>query len=113
MARRLPPSLAARSERGLHTEVDDEALLPYPSAHLLPARWTDHLDSVPGRVFLLMRTLVLIDGQNLYHLARIAWAPMPPDRSSPYSWPRADATSRLGLRCCAACRAMLGDLAKP
>ncbi len=90
MARRLPPSPAARSERGLHTEVDDEALLPYPSAHLLPARWTDHLDSVPGRVFLLMRTLVLIDGQNLYHLARIAWAPMPPDRSSPYSWPSYD-----------------------
>lgn len=37
-----------------------------------------------------MRTLVLIDGQNLYHLARIAWAPMPPDRSSPYSWPSYD-----------------------
>ena len=37
-----------------------------------------------------MRTLVLIDGQNLYHLARIAWAPVPVDRSSPYSWPSYD-----------------------
>ena len=37
-----------------------------------------------------MRTLVLIDGQNLYHLARRAWAPAFPDPSSPYSWPSYD-----------------------
>jgi len=44
----------------------------YPRPHLLPARWTAHFDAVPGRVFHFMRTIVLIDGQNLYHLARIA-----------------------------------------
>ena len=38
-----------------------------------------------------MRTLVLIDGQNLFHLARIAWAPTPASPSSPYSWPSYDA----------------------
>ena len=37
-----------------------------------------------------MRTLVLIDGQNLYHLAKAAWAPVPGDRSSPYAWPSYD-----------------------
>ena len=37
-----------------------------------------------------MRTLVLIDGQNLFHLARSAWAPDPPDPASPYSWPSFD-----------------------
>ena len=34
-----------------------------------------------------MRTLVLIDGQNLYHLARRAWAFGP---NSPYTWPSYD-----------------------
>lgn len=48
------------------------------------------IDAVPGRVFHVMRTIVLIDGQNLYHLARLAWAPVPVDRSSPYSWPSYD-----------------------
>lgn len=37
-----------------------------------------------------MRTLVLIDGQNLYHLAKAAWAPKPLDPSSPYAWPSYD-----------------------
>ncbi len=37
-----------------------------------------------------MRTLVLIDGQNLYHLAQVAWAPVPRDPSSPYAWPSFD-----------------------
>ena len=37
---------------------------------------------VPGRVFSSMPTLVLIDGQNLFHLARRAWAPSPSDPSS-------------------------------
>ena len=34
-----------------------------------------------------MQTLVLIDGQNLYHLARRAWASGP---DSPYAWPSYD-----------------------
>ncbi len=34
-----------------------------------------------------MRTLVLIDGQNLYHLALRAWASGP---DSPYAWPSYD-----------------------
>ena len=34
-----------------------------------------------------MRTIVLIDGQNLYHLARRAWAS---GSSSPYAWPSYD-----------------------
>ena len=34
-----------------------------------------------------MRTIGLIDGQNLFHLARIAWAPAAAGPSSPYSWP--------------------------
>ena len=34
-----------------------------------------------------MRTLVLIDGQNLYHLARKTWASGP---NSPYAWPSYD-----------------------
>ena len=37
-----------------------------------------------------MRALTLIDGQNLYHLARAAWATDPNDRSSPYAWPSYD-----------------------
>jgi uncharacterized LabA/DUF88 family protein len=37
-----------------------------------------------------MRTIVLIDGQNLYHLARRAWSPGLPDVSSPYDWPSYD-----------------------
>ena len=34
-----------------------------------------------------MRTIVLIDGQNLYHLAKRAWAS---NASSPYAWPSYD-----------------------
>ena len=45
---------------------------------------------VPGRVFLSMRTLILIDGQNLYHLARIAWASSPGTQRSSYDWPSYD-----------------------
>ena len=37
-----------------------------------------------------MRTIAFVDGQNLYHLARVAWAPVPADPSSPYSWPSYD-----------------------
>ncbi len=38
-----------------------------------------------GRVFFAMRTLVLIDGQNLYHLAKTAWGP-----GGSYDWPSYD-----------------------
>lgn len=34
-----------------------------------------------------MRTIVFFDGQNLYHLAREAWAPIPPIPGSPYGYP--------------------------
>lgn len=37
-----------------------------------------------------MRTLVLIDGQNLYHLAKEAWTPPSAGPSSPYAWPSYD-----------------------
>ena len=37
-----------------------------------------------------MRTIVLIDGQNLYHLARSAWAADSDVPSSPYAWPSYD-----------------------
>ena len=37
-----------------------------------------------------MRTIVLIDGQNLYHLARLAWFRAIYGLSSPYAWPSYD-----------------------
>ena len=37
-----------------------------------------------------MRTLILIDGQNLYHLARIAWASSSGTQLSSYDWPSYD-----------------------
>ena len=37
-----------------------------------------------------MKTLVLIDGQNLYHLVREAWAPKPHIPGSPYGYPSYD-----------------------
>lgn len=37
-----------------------------------------------------MRTIVLIDGQNLYHLARSAWASDSDIQNSAYSWPSYD-----------------------
>lgn len=37
-----------------------------------------------------MRTLVLIDGQNLYHLAKLAWASGRGETSSTYAWPSYD-----------------------
>lgn len=42
---------------------------------------------VTGRVYFVMRTLVLIDGQNLYHLARTIWGG---SSLSPYNWPSYD-----------------------
>ena len=37
-----------------------------------------------------MRTIVLIDGQNLYHLAKAAWAQGDRDARAPYIWPSYD-----------------------
>ena len=37
-----------------------------------------------------MRTVVLFDGQNLYHGVRAAWAPNPPVPGSPYGYPSYD-----------------------
>ena len=45
---------------------------------------------LPGRVFLFMRTTVFIDGQNLYHLARVAWISTTSNPSPPYAWPSYD-----------------------
>jgi hypothetical protein len=42
--------------KGGDTEVDDTATSHYLCADLLPARWTDHLGAVPGRVFHVMRS---------------------------------------------------------
>ena len=37
-----------------------------------------------------MRTIVFIDGQNLYHLAKNAWHSDPSRTRSPYTWPSYD-----------------------
>lgn len=37
-----------------------------------------------------MRTIVFFDGQNLFHLAKTAWAPRPSVPGSPYGWPSYD-----------------------
>lgn len=36
------------------------------------------------------RIMIFMDGQNIYHLAKKAWAPVPPDGWSPYSFPSYD-----------------------
>lgn len=38
----------------------------------------------------MQRTIVFIDGQNLYHLARVAWSSSSPHLSTPYAWPSYD-----------------------
>jgi len=37
-----------------------------------------------------MRTIVFVDGQNLYHLARVAWISTTSNPSPPYAWPSYD-----------------------
>jgi uncharacterized LabA/DUF88 family protein len=37
-----------------------------------------------------VRTIVFVDGQNLYHLARAAWSPGPQVAGSPYGYPSYD-----------------------
>ena len=49
------------------------------------------LRQVPGRVFFAMRTIVFFDGQNLYHLARLAWATESAHAATAYTWPSYDA----------------------
>ena len=46
--------------------------------------------SIPRAGFFIMRTIVLIDGQNLYHLARVAWGTGGSVQASPYNWPSYD-----------------------
>lgn len=43
-----------------------------------------------------MRTIVLVDGQNLFHLAKRAWAPAVVSPSSPYAWPSYDVEGLAG-----------------
>ena len=50
-----------------------------------PARWIVASATSLGGCF-FVRAIVFIDGQNLYHLARRAWA----SPSSPYTWPSYD-----------------------
>ena len=38
----------------------------------------------------VMRTIVFVDGQNLYHLAKAAWAPVSAGSPSHYFWPSYD-----------------------
>ncbi len=69
-----------------------------------PARWkrpaavktAERLRPWAG-VFLLslqqgppVRTIVFFDGQNIYHLAKTAWAPRPKRGPTSYSWPSYD-----------------------
>lgn len=58
------------------------------SGELFPARWIG-LRLFPGRVFFI-ETIVLIDGQNLYHSARTAWLQAIYGASSPCAWPSYD-----------------------
>ena len=57
-----------------------------------PARWIVAPAMSLGGCF-FMRAIVLIDGQNLYHLARRAWASGP---QSPYVWPSYDVEKLAG-----------------
>lgn len=44
-----------------------------------------------------MRTIVFIDGQNLYHLAKQAWAPRGARVRNRYSWPSYDVVRLAGM----------------
>jgi len=46
---------------------------------------------------LIVRTIVFIDGQNLYHRAKAAWMTNPLDKASPYAWPSYDVEKLAGL----------------
>lgn len=68
--------------------VDTETATRYDVRDLHPVR-SEWIVPFPGRVF-IMRTIVLIDGQNLYHLARAAWGTGGNIQASPYNWPSYD-----------------------
>ena len=73
--------------------IDSLIHLPYYHGKLIPVRWTWATPQFPGRGFLYvaMRTIVFIDGQNLYHSAKEAWASTyQGPTSNPYSWPSYD-----------------------
>ena len=57
-----------------------------------PARWIVAAAMSLGGCF-FMRAIVLIDGQNLYHLARRAWVSGP---QSPYAWTSYDVEKLAG-----------------
>ena len=69
-----------------HRGIDEAPPTMLEWTGVLPRPLDRGLGHVRGRVF-FMRTLVLIDGQNLYHLARRAW---PSESASPYAWPSYD-----------------------
>ena len=54
----------------------------YDVDDLLPVRWILGSPNSPSGCFFAMRTIVLIDGQNLFYLAKAAWGP-----GNPYDWP--------------------------
>ena len=57
----------------------------YTDNDLLPVCWIVGSLTPPGGCFFAMRTIVLVDGQNLYHLAKAAWGP-----GGNYDWPSYD-----------------------
>ena len=71
---------------GVSQCIDEVLPRCYGRIDFIPARWTVVSAISLGGCF-FVRTLVLIDGQNLYHLARRAWAS---GLSSPYAWPSYD-----------------------
>ena len=66
------------------TDIDSTCWRRYSGLYFIPVR----RPSMPlnGCIF-AMRTLVLMDGQNLYHLARQSWGG---SSGSPYNWPSYD-----------------------
>lgn len=57
-----------------------------------------------------MRTIVFVDGQNLYHLARVAWAPSPAVPGSPYGYPSYDVRRIAEILCARDPRRILSEI---
>ena len=81
------PSTTSPHRKGLTRPCHD----CYREPKFFPARWTAASAESLGGCFL--RAIVFIDGQNLYHLARRAWASGP---QSPYAWPSYDVEKLAG-----------------
>ncbi len=62
----------------------------YADPDLPPVRTSWLAPVSPAGVFLIMDTIVFIDGQNLYHSAKDAWHGNPMDKASSYAWPSYD-----------------------